>query len=60
MHTFRPCRQPCLESDVKCPTTLVLQTFTQSIRLYVYIYIYSCIVIHTLCTLQLVSKEDKF
>ena len=33
-----------------------LQTFTKSIH----IYIYSCTVMHTLCTPQLVSKEDNF
>ena len=40
---FRPCIQACLESHLKCPTT---QTIAKSIH--IYIYIYSCIVMHTL------------
>jgi hypothetical protein len=36
---FRPCSQPCLESDLKCPTTLVCKQ-SQSPYMYIYIYMY--------------------
>ena len=49
MYTFRPCSQPCLESDLKRPTTLVLQTFTKSIHLSIFMYCYAYIVHSAAC-----------
>ena len=36
---FRSCSQPCLESDLKCPTTLVCK-HSQSPYKYMYIFMY--------------------